>query len=212
MAAYIVYRDAVPFTLVGPTQLSVRDSLASPNTTHAYTVVAVDSSTNLSAPSAPAVVTTPAPPSVFNLPATIDSYVNEANPTRNYGRSTRLRADGSPTVVSYLQFNVAGLTGAPTSATLRIYAETGSPFGLQAFAVADTAWTELAITFANAPPVGSLLDSSAGFGAGAYIDIDVTSYITGNGIVSIAVSTPGATAIRLSSRTAINPPQLVLQG
>jgi len=51
-----------------------------------------------------------------------DVYVNESEPTKNYGSSTSIRVDGSPIVTSYLRFNVQGLSGTVARITLWVYA------------------------------------------------------------------------------------------
>ena len=88
-------------------------------------------------------------------------------------------------------------------ATLRVYANSTSSSGHDARGVVDNAWDEGTITHSNAPAVGSVLGSSGGiFSADRYVEVDVTSFITGNGTFSLALTTPGATAIRYESREA----------
>ncbi len=90
-----------------------------------------------------------------------DAYVNSAYPSTNYGTSTALRVDGSPTVRSYLRFNVAGLTGAVTNASLRLYANSSLSTGITANRVADNTWGELTLTHDNRPPMDDLVLASA---------------------------------------------------
>jgi hypothetical protein len=50
------------------------------------------------------------------------------------------------------------------------------------------------------------------FGAGVWISIDVTPYITGNGTYNLALTPLGSTAISFASRQAgANAPQLVIE-
>jgi hypothetical protein len=113
---------------------------------------------------------------------------------------------------SYLRFNVQGLSGNVTKATLRIFANSASTQGYTANAVSDNTWSESAVTYNNAPPVGSTLGSSGAVSAGTWISIDVTAYITGNGTYSLALTTPGSTAISMASREAgANAPQLIIE-
>ena len=76
----------------------------------------------------------------------------------------RLRNGGtsSDSYRSYLKFDVSGLSGAATSAKLRMFVTDASPDGGSVFKV-DNAWTETGLTWANAPALGG---SSLG-GAGA---------------------------------------------
>ena len=123
-----------------------------------------------------------------------------------------MRSDGSPIVRSYLRFSVQGLTGTVTRATLRIFANSASNAGCVANGVSDNTWSETTINYNNAPPVGSALGSSGAIAAGVWISMDVTAYITGNGIYNLAVTTPGSTAISLASReSGANAPQLIIE-
>jgi hypothetical protein len=141
-----------------------------------------------------------------------DSYVNADAPTTNYGNSTTLRVDGSPIVRSYLRFTVQGLNGTITRATLRIFANSASSAVVTANSVSNNTWTETGITYNNAPPLGTSLGSSGAVSAGAWITIDITPYITGNGTYNLALTTPGVTAISLASRqSGANAPQLIIE-
>jgi hypothetical protein len=145
------------------------------------------------------------------LTPTADSYVDASQPTVNFGTSAQLRVDGSPVVRSYLTFNVTGVSGTVTSATLRVFATSAQSLGYDAYSVADTSWGETTITDANAPPFGATkLGSSGKVTANTWTSVDVTSAVTGNGLVSFGLSTTNSTALALSSRTGANPPQLVV--
>jgi hypothetical protein len=123
-----------------------------------------------------------------------------------------LRVDGSPIVRSYLRFTVQGLSGTVTKATLRIFANSASSSSLAASAVSNNTWTESAINYNNAPPLGAALGSSSPVTAGAWISIDITAYITGNGTYNLALTTPGSTALSLASRqSGANAPQLIIE-
>jgi len=141
-----------------------------------------------------------------------DSYVNADAPTTNYGTATTLRVDGSPIVRSYLRFTVQGLNGTVTKATLRIFANSASSSGLVAQSVSNNTWTETTINYNNAPPLGTSLGTSSSFGAGVWVTIDITPYITGNGTYNLALITPSSTAVSLASRqSGANAPQLIIQ-
>jgi hypothetical protein len=172
---------------------------------------------------------TPAPPTATPVPPTptptspaggtltftpvADAYVNSASPATNYGTSTALRADGSPDVHSYLTFTVAGSPGPVKSATLKLFANSASTTGLDVRGVADTTWGEKTINFSNAPAMAGTVTGSSGpfTTTPAWISIDVTALISGNGTFSLAVATTNATAISLSSKeSGANAPQLVV--
>jgi acid phosphatase type 7 len=149
-------------------------------------------------------------PSAFTFNPIVDAYVNETAATTNYGTSTQLRVDGSPVLRTYLRFDVQGVIGTVTSAKLRIYANSSSSTGHEARGVADNSWGETTITFGNAPAVGSVVATSGSFSGGSYVEVDVTSLITGNGTYSIALTGPGSTAISYASRESTNKPELVI--
>lgn len=150
--------------------------------------------------------------SSFTFIPAADSYVNSGSPTTNYGSSTTLRADASPDVHSYLRFNVQGLSGGVSRATLRIFANSASSQGYEIHSVSDNTWGETAINYNNAPAVGGLLGSSGAVAAGTWTAVDVTSFITGNGVFNLGLTTPGSTAISFGSREAgTNAPQLIIE-
>jgi len=138
-----------------------------------------------------------------------DTYVREDRPATAYGTSKTLRPDGSPRARAYLKFQVAGTGGAVTSAKLRVYANSTTSAGLEAARVADTGWTE-AMTWAKAPAVGAKLGASGAITKAGWVELDVTSAVTGDGTVAFAVTTPGAAAISVASREGANRPVLVV--
>lgn len=207
---YMVYRDGTPLTTVDGATLTYRDSTAAPETTYDYTVDAFDAAGNYSAQSAAAQVTTPPAAGTITLNPVADAYVDSTKVTTNYGSSNALRIDGDPDKAAYLMFDVSGITGTVTQVVLRIYAQSNSTVGHDVRAVTDTTWLESAITYSNAPGMGATLGSSGPFGLGSYIEVDITGYVTANGLLSIGVSTTHTTAIKYSSRSGANPPELVI--
>ncbi len=140
-----------------------------------------------------------------------DSYVDASAPTATHGTLTSLRVDGSPVVRSYLCFNLGGIAGTVTRATLRVWANTSQTTGYDAYSVADSTWGEATISSANSPPFGAAkLGSSGKVAAGSWTSVDVTSSVAGNGLISFGLSTANSTALSLSSREGQQPPQLVI--
>jgi hypothetical protein len=68
VGGYVVSRNGTAIATLGASATSYRDTAVSANTSYSYTVAAFDFAGNYSAPSEPAVVTTPAPP-VDNPPS-----------------------------------------------------------------------------------------------------------------------------------------------
>ena len=130
----------------------------------------------------------------------------------NYGNATTLRADGSPVVRSYLRFDIQGLSGTVTHATLRIFTNSSSSTGYEVQGVSDNSWSELAINFANAPAMNGVTNTSGSFASGAWTTVDITPLIMGNGTFSLALTTTNSTAFSLASREAgANAPQLIIE-
>jgi hypothetical protein len=150
--------------------------------------------------------------SLFTFVPAADAYVDANSPTSNYGSLATLRVDASPVVRSYLRFTVQGVNGTVARATLRVYANSSSSQGCTASSVSNSAWSESTLNYNNAPPPGSTLGSSGLFGANAWFSIDVTPYITGNGTYTLALTTPGTTAVSLASlESGAHAPQLILE-
>jgi hypothetical protein len=144
------------------------------------------------------------------LMAEADSYVRSDQRNGNFGKSLRLRTDGSPVVRSYLRFNVQGLEGPVANATLYVYANSGSSTGYQVGGVSDNRWTEARLTYKNAPAVGSPVGSSGAIEPNTWTRVDVTALVGDNGTLNLAMFASNETAIAFSSREGTNPPLLVV--
>ncbi len=143
-----------------------------------------------------------------------DSQVQEDAPTGNFGTTTTLRVDGSPVSIAYLKFDVRGLTVAPTKATLKVFVPTSTTTSINAGKVADSTWTETGLNWTNRPAVSPpSIPSPTPIAANSFVSYDVTTMVTGNGLVSFAIDTTSATSKSLPSRenaTVANRPQLVI--
>ena len=151
-----------------------------------------------------------------------DAQVNSSNPNTNYGTLTTIRtregtgASSSPIYRSYLQFNVAGVSGTVSDVKLRLFVTDASPNLQQVFAVSPDTWIEAGaggITY-NATPV---IDTPANPLAGApvpatgWVEIDLpNAAVSGNGPVSFALKSAGTNSAIFSSREGANDPQLVV--
>ncbi len=154
-------------------------------------------------------VTAPSSGSTF-LPVA-DSKVNFSSVSKNYGTEGNLRVRGGSTPWnSYLKFNVVGLGGSVKSAKLRLYVNDGSNDGGTLFRVSDTSWSELGITFANAPPFGGSLGNAGATSIGQWIEFDVTSVVAGEGQVSFGLASSSTDSGYVDSREGAFPPQLVV--
>jgi hypothetical protein len=141
-----------------------------------------------------------------------DAYVNGASAGTNYGSAMSLRQDANPIVRSYLRFNVQGLSGTVTKATLRIFTSNSSSSGYQLRSMTDNSWSEFAVNYTNSPAVGNVIGTSGAFGTGVWTAVDITPLITTNGLISFALTTTTNTAFNLASReTGATAPQLVIE-
>jgi archaellum component FlaF (FlaF/FlaG flagellin family) len=143
--------------------------------------------------------------------AVADAYVSSDTPASNFGTATQLRLDASPELRSYIKFDVQ--VGAPIKrAILRIFTGSASTIGYQVRGVASSSWGETTITFGNAPAVSSTVTgSSGGYATGVWTEVDVTSLVTGSGLVTIALTTTSNTNLPYSSREGANAPQLIVE-
>jgi hypothetical protein len=138
-----------------------------------------------------------------------DAAAVSNRPGNVFGGTSTLATDSSPIINSYLRFNVQGVSSV-SSATLRLFAGTGSSVGIDVAGVSDNSWLESTLTYNNAPLPGSVIGTVTAVSAGTWVEIDVTSYVTGDGLVSFMISSPDANRQNFDSREAANPPQMVI--
>jgi Calcineurin-like phosphoesterase len=159
----------------------------------------------------------------ITLSPVADSYVDADLPTQNFGGETSLKVDGSPVRVSYLKFNVQGLTSTdvqcltmpmgPCRATLKVVSPISSTTPINAKPVADNTWTEPGVTYNNRPAIGGTVASDTPTTTNDVLSFNVTSLVTGNGLVSFALDTTSSTSKSPPSKenpTVAYRPQLVV--
>jgi len=159
------------------------------------------------------------PPPLILMPAH-DVYVNSFNPTSNYGSSSTVRAkvSSSETFISYLKFEVTGMTGPLVSAKLRLYVTNSSADGGAVYLVSNdylntaTPWVESGLLWDNAPSItGTPLSAWGTATEKQWVELDMTAAITGNGTYSFGLKNNGSDAVYYSSKESSNDPQLVIQ-
>jgi beta-glucanase (GH16 family) len=140
-----------------------------------------------------------------------DARVENQYPNTNYGTSSQLSADGSPTKESYLRFTVTNVSGTIQSAKLRVYAYDGSTNGPAVFKSSNT-WSETTITWNNRPArTSAATDDKGAVSANAWTEFNVTPLVTGNGTYSFILASTSYDGFYMYSREATsNKPQLVL--
>jgi PKD repeat protein len=142
-----------------------------------------------------------------------DAYFNTASPAKNYGAATVLKLH-SPVTAEYrplVRFAVTGLSGAPSKAVLRLWVTDASTVGGSWFKVSN-AWTESTVTWNTKPDVaGAPLAGTAGAATlGTWMQVDVTSAVTGNGQVSFEATSTSTNTAAFASKESANAPQLVV--
>ncbi len=139
-----------------------------------------------------------------------DARVTRNTPSRNDGAGLALQSDASPVYRSYLRFDVSGVSGAVTSARLRLYVTNGTGDGPAVFAAAS-AWSEATITWSNQPgPTGAAVADVRSVPANAWLDLDLTPLVRGNGVVSVVLVSTSSDGFEARSRESDHPPQLVI--
>jgi PKD repeat protein len=187
--------------------------------TYTVTLTATDANGNSDGETKTGLITvgdTPPPPGGQQaFDAVADAHVKSTSATSNYGNDTTLRVRAGTsatdaTYVTYLKFDVAGLSGAPTAAKLRLFTTDATPDGGRVFPVANT-WTETGITWNARPLPGATSVGNAGpTTAGAWVEVDLGAAIAGNGTYSFALVSSSSNSGLYSSRQGANKPQLVV--
>jgi PKD repeat protein len=150
--------------------------------------------------------------SVTYLPSD-DAYVRMPNPDENTGAATTLRAYKQGTSAqtdSFLKFTVGAPAGSVSSAKLRLFVRDASPNGGLLY-TAESNWSETTLTWNLRPAFGtSLLASAGAVAVGTWIELDVSSIVTGAGTYSFVLRGASSDVAYYDSEEAANKPQLVV--
>jgi hypothetical protein len=150
---------------------------------------------------------------VLTFGPTADTYVLAGSPTTNYGARTTLLVDNSPVKHTLVTFTVSGVgTGGVASAKLRLYCVDSSNMG-GAFYPVNAGWQEGTVTWNTAPAPGPTAVASLGaVVSGQWYEVDLTSFVTGNGTFSLRITSTSSNGADYVSKegTAGQAPQLVV--
>ena len=116
--------------------------------------------------------------------------------------------------VSYLKFNVSGLSGTVQSATLRLQENGDVGRGtLRVHRGSHNNWTETTLSTANAPAENGQVGTFTGAVTSAQVvSMDVTPLVTGNGTYSVIVKMDaGGNDVWFGSAESSRRPQLIIQ-
>jgi hypothetical protein len=154
----------------------------------------------------------PLPAGPITIGPDADARVESANPQRNFGSSSTLAADGSPRTSSYLRFAVPASVGEVDRARLRLYVSNPSGGGAILYP-AGSNWTEGGITYGGRPArTGPEAARTGPVTAGRWVEVDVTSLVTGPGTVTFELAGVNSDGAEFKSRNAAaNRPELVLE-
>lgn len=148
------------------------------------------------------------------MPAKADAYVSAVNRTQNFGRAHELKVDSSPTLRTYVMFDVDLNSGhgQVKQVSLMLYSHTRSQAGYQVRLVSER-WRERKITFANAPMASREFVRSGPLRARAWRAVDVTSLVSDDHkYVGFVLTTASAKGVAFASReTKAHGPRLVVE-
>ena len=149
-----------------------------------------------------------------------DSYINTADPTKNYGAATLLDVDGT-SQTTYIQFNLASIpsTASVSQATLKLYVNSVPTAGSFNVNYVNGSWTESTIDANNAPGLGATIASNVEVTTAdknQYILVNVTSAVQAwldgseknNGIALVANSSFNATFDSKENTSTSHPAEL----
>ncbi len=229
IAGYNLYRStsqAGPFTTKvntslltavgscnGSTSCSLGDTGLTPGTTYYYRVEAIDNMGKLGNSN----ITSAATKSLITLPTinpTADAWINQSSPSRTYGTTTTMKSDGSPNQDAIMNFTVSGIgTKKVTSAKLRLYVANGSPSAGEIYRLLTASWNEASVNWNTVPAHNPIALKTLGIAStGTYLEIDLTSVVTADGVYGFKLSTPSSNNAVYNTREAsANKPQLILK-
>jgi chitodextrinase len=211
---YDIYRNGSPLVSVGAVT-TYSDTTAAPSTTYNYEVRARDAAGNPSGFSNESTATTPAAPAVLTFTPTDDASIRADQPGANFGTQGAIGVDSSPVKHYLMKFDISGIgAGTVMSAKLRLSCIDSSDSGGIFYRVLDpNAWTEGSVTWNSSPAADATQLASLGsVSATRSYEVDLTSLVTQDGLVSVKVISNSASGngADFQSKEGSVPPQLVV--
>ena len=154
------------------------------------------------------------PAASLSFKSSVDTYVNSASASTNYGQSSTLRVkkDGS-TQNTLVRFPVNNIpTGATISSVkLKLYVKDPSSVGGIVSTVSGS-WSESGTTWSNAPAMGEAISNLPNpVNKNTWVQANLpTSFITGNGSYNLYISSTIADAVYYASSETSKKPTLVV--
>jgi hypothetical protein len=143
----------------------------------------------------------------FTFEVIEDGQVDIRSPDESFGDMVffYLKPPGAFERQAFLKFEINGLTGTISSADLKVF-NTGSIGGnVDVYGVGDNSWGEMDLTWDEAPIAGTLITSTS-TSAGDWMEIDLSGYISGNGVYSVNLRTETDTTLQFLSSESVTPP------
>jgi PKD repeat protein len=142
-----------------------------------------------------------------------DTYVRSGSPTEVNGSKATLRVRGATSEArAFLRFDVSGLSGSVQSVKLRLQVSDPSPDGGDVRRVLSNTWDEATTSWNTQPAIEpGVLGAIGNAATGAWVEVDVTAYVTGNGTWSFALADASSSDyVEYLSSEGAAPPQLVI--
>ncbi len=125
--------------------------------------------------------------SIAQLPPSQDTFVSVSKSSTNYGSNSSLAVQSKSNASTFVQFDLSSLPVGITAseinkATLRLFVSGITAAGTMDVYQLGGNWTENAVTYSNAPPLGPLVAQAVNIPASAlntFISIDVTTALQG---------------------------------
>jgi hypothetical protein len=140
-----------------------------------------------------------------------DTYVSEAAPNANFGRSLMLRVSASPQRTTYLRFRLEKLPKHVTSVILLLHARAGASTSYEVRRAERIEWRERRLTYANAPRTSTRYAAARILRHGAWSAVDVTTIVDGRTRVTLAITTRSRSGVVFNSRESEHGPRLVVR-
>ena len=142
-----------------------------------------------------------------------DTYVDSSAPDSGFGSASFMAVDGSPQKQAFLRFDLSGIGGGSVlGARLQLSNRDPSPSGGRVWGMSSNSWTEGATTWNTRPAIdGPQLGSFGAVEAGGTYETNLApSFVTGNGLYSLAIDSTNADAANWGARNFSSPPKLIV--
>jgi hypothetical protein len=214
VTGYRVFRGGTQIDQIGAVT-AYTDTNVTAGTTYSYTLQSLDAAGHTSVQSDPATATVPSGGGgQLTFTPTEDASIIQGSPSTNFGADPTLQTDGSPIKDYLIKFDVSGIgTSTVNSATLRLFVVDPSPSGGVVRPTTTSGWNEGSVTWSSAPPSASSPTATIPkVSTGTWIAVDVKAFVTGDGVVSLRVSSTNTDGADYVSKqgAAANVPQLIV--